>query len=236
MDIPRNCFLINQAAAKNSNLVFGNVMHNKDWEGTLRCGTMQSVSINLLPIAASAKDDNDFFDKIEDRLETSKNVMEIKKMIIEKRVSENNMLRFLTQKFGEEQYIDLGRFSYIVSYFGLPECCSTFLEKSVYDKDCLKFSRRIARVSKKTFRAYVESGVSFSLGESRDIEVVTRLNKINETKGLEKCSGRVFPGKSHVSAKEIAKQLQPQFDGGAFLDVDARGLKDRDIIFLRFAK
>jgi anaerobic ribonucleoside-triphosphate reductase len=234
-DMPKPIFMINQDKFENSSLVYGNALSNKNWGDGLRSGIMQTVSVNTLKIASTSNTDNQFFSGIDDCLDLAKEVMEIKKRTIEKRMYEDKMLLFLTQKFGSEEYIRLDNFRYLVSFAGLPEACRTFLKKKSYDSECCKFSQKVFRSAKKKFRAFEnEAGLKFSLGESANNEAVNRFSEFNRRTGIDMDSSRAIVPEVSDEDYDLVKDLQQHCDAGAFFSNSNKNLtKDKDFIFLK---
>lgn len=233
--MPKPIYLINQKDFGNSGLVYGNALSVKNWENGLRGGIMQAVSINMPKIAGRTADDREFFAAIEGQLELSHEIMKIKKELIERRLREDNMLQFLTQAFGQEQYIRLRGFMYLLSFTGLPEACEAFLKKTAYDAECAKLSEKVFRFTKKKFREFEgKSGLVFCLGENRDDEAVRRFADFNKRAGIEqRPSGGMLPTPNEDD-RGFVKNLQGYCSAGAFFESSDKGLaKDKDFLFLK---
>jgi ribonucleoside-triphosphate reductase len=234
-DVPSPIFLINQRNFETSSLVYGNALSSKGWEDGLRTGIMQAVSINMPKVASVSPNEHDFFEGVEKQLETSRETMEIKKRIIEKRLYEDKILLFLTQKFEEEEYVALDEFRYLISFAGLPEACRIFLKKASYDTECSKLSEKVFRFTKKKFREFEnDNGLKFCLGENKDKVAVDRFCEFNRRAGIEpKMSGTVAP-KLDGEYHDLVKNLQAHCNAGAFFETHDKGLaKDKDFLFLK---
>jgi len=234
-EVPRPIFLINQDKFENSGLVYGNALSSKRWEEGLRSGVMQAISINTPKIAALSNNENEFFAMIEKWLELSKEVMEIKKKIIHKRLYEDRMLLFLTQKFENEEYIKLEDFTYLVSFAGLPEACRMFLKRSGYDSECSKLSEKVFRFTKKKFREFENNNdLRFCLGDNVDDGAVRRFSEFNRRIGLDsKISRGVFPELTE-EYYDLVKNVQAHCNAGAFFESSDKNLaKDKDFLFLK---
>jgi ribonucleoside-triphosphate reductase len=234
-EVPSPIFLINQKNFETSSLVYGNALSSKNWEDGLRTGIMQSVSINMPKIASASMSEHDFFGGIEKQLDISRETMEVKKRIIEKRLYEDRILLFLTQKFENEEYIALDEFRYLISFAGLPEACKIFLKKSSYDTECSKLSEKVFRFTKKKFREFEnDDGLKFCLGENKDKIAVDRFCEFNRRAGIEpKMSGTVAP-KLEEEYYDLVKNLQAHCNAGAFFETSNKSLaKDKNFLFLK---
>ncbi len=234
-EVPSPLYLINQKNFENSGLVYGNALSTKDWSDGLRSGIMQSVSVNTPKIAGQSGNDREFFSGIERSLELAKEVMEIKKRTIERRLHDDKMLLFLAQKFDSEEYVKADDFTYMVSFAGLPEACATFLKLGEYGSECSKLSEKVLRFTKKKFREFEgDNGLKFCLGENRDEEPVDRFSEYNHRMGIDgKMSRTVFP-KVDKDYYDLVKNLQSHCSAGAFFDTSDKSLaKDKDFLFLK---
>ena len=234
-EIPTPIFLINQKNFENSSLVYGNALSSKEWGDGLRSGVMQSVSINMPKIAANSLDERDFFGRIEKQLELSREIAEIKKRFIEKRLHEDKMLLFLAQRFDAEEYVKLEDFRYLLSFSGLPEACKIFLKTNSYNAECSKLSEKIFRFTKKKFREFEnEHGLKFDIGENKDQEAVERFCEFNRRMGIDgKMTSEVVP-RLDEEYYDLVKNLQAHCSGGAFFETSDKSLaKDKDFLFLK---
>lgn len=165
---------------------------NKDdiYNGTIRGGGIQVVTINLPQIAYIANgNDNKFFEILRDRLEKAKEVLLLKREII-KRNLKNNLLPFMSQKINEngELYLETDRQSYIIGLVGMNEAVKSHLGKELHESnDTWKFALKIMKNMKDIVAEFrKETGLFFSLARTPAESSAYRLAQIDLRKFKDK--------------------------------------------------
>lgn len=117
----------------------------KDWElGTIRCGILDNITINLPRIAYAAKGNDDrLMERLRELVELSKEALMIKRQVIHNRMKDKLLPLFQEQLSGTPYY-RVDESAGIVSFIGLPEAVQyhTGLDPSE-NAEALKLSIRI---------------------------------------------------------------------------------------------
>ena len=117
---------------------------NQDWEdfrnGCMRTGSLQVVTINLPRIAYEANgNDERLFEILEDRMKLAREVIEIKREIIKKRM-EQGSLPFLTQDVNGEPYYRVDKVVRSIGFVGLNEMIKAHTGEELHEsKDAWRF-------------------------------------------------------------------------------------------------
>ncbi len=123
---------------------------NTDWEdfknGCMRTGSLQVVTINLPRIAYEAKgNDEKLFELLEKRMELAKEVIEIKREIIIKRMKQG-ALPFLTQDVNGEPYYRVDKVVRSIGFVGLNEMLKAHTGEELHEsKDAWRFGLEVIK-------------------------------------------------------------------------------------------
>ncbi len=123
---------------------------NTDWEdfkkGCMRTGSLQVVTINLPRIAYEANgNDEKLFELLEKRMELAKEVIEIKREIIIKRMKEG-ALPFLTQDVNGEPYYRVDKVVRSIGFVGLNEMLKAHTGEELHEsKDAWRFGLEVIK-------------------------------------------------------------------------------------------
>lgn len=137
---------------------------NQDWEdfkrGCMRTGSLQVVTINLPRIAYEANgDDERLFEILEERMKLAREVIELKREIIIKRMKQG-ALPFLTQDVDGEPYYRIDKVVRSIGFVGLNEMLKAHIGEELHEsKDAWKFGLEvIKRMMDVTMEWSVETG------------------------------------------------------------------------------
>ena len=117
---------------------------NTDWEdfvnGCMRTGSLQVVTVNLPRIAYEANgDDERLFELLEERMWLAREVIEIKREVIKKRM-EQGALPFLTQDVNGEPYYRVDKVVRSIGFVGLNEMLKAHIGEELHEsKDAWRF-------------------------------------------------------------------------------------------------
>jgi len=123
---------------------------NTDWEdfkkGCMRTGSLQVVTINLPRIAYEANgNDEKLFELLEKRMELAKEVIEIKREIIIKRMKQG-ALPFLTQDVNGEPYYRIDKVVRSIGFVGLNEMLKAHTGEELHEsKDAWRFGLEVIK-------------------------------------------------------------------------------------------
>ena len=137
------------------------------WFTTLRTGAMQEVSINLPKIALStkAKDDTEFFNRLDEALEAAKAACAAKKATIERRLHPCRTLRFLSQDFGNGEYYQVENSRNVVNVVGIDNAVKEYTGMEIgHDAGALQFTDRILGYINRKLENYNQEGLNLALG------------------------------------------------------------------------
>ena len=117
------------------------------YNGSVRGGALQVVTLNLPRIAYEARGSDDrFFEILRQRMELMREVMYIKNNIIKKRLAQG-LLPFLAQKVNEnELYLNPDKMSYELGMVGLNEALKAHLGYELHEsKDAWTFGMKVIK-------------------------------------------------------------------------------------------
>jgi ribonucleoside-triphosphate reductase len=123
---------------------------NTDWEdfknGCMRTGSLQVVTINLPRIAYEANgNDEKLFEILEQRMELAREVIEIKREIIKKRMKQGS-LPFLTQDVNGEPYYRVDKVVRSIGFVGLNEMLKAHIGEELHEsKDAWRFGLEVIK-------------------------------------------------------------------------------------------
>ncbi len=123
---------------------------SQDWEdfykGCMRTGSLQVVTINLPRIAYEANgDDEKLFEILEKRMELAREVIELKREIIIKRMKQG-ALPFLTQDVNGEPYYRVDKVVRSIGFVGLNEMLKAHIGEELHEsKDAWRFGLEVIK-------------------------------------------------------------------------------------------
>ncbi len=115
--------------------------------GTQRTGNDIYITLNLPRIAYEAKGNDDkFFEIMEKRLAKMEKILLIKHNISDNLLHTQNLLKFLSQKIGKEEYYNLMNTTKTFGYAGLTEACKIHTGKHLHEsKDAQNFGLKVIK-------------------------------------------------------------------------------------------
>jgi ribonucleoside-triphosphate reductase len=195
------------------------------WFNTLRTGVLQEVSINLPKIGLTSKEEVEFFNRLDSCLDAAKQIHQVKKRVVEKRLHKEKILSFLSQSFGGEEYYSLENAPSIVNVVGLDNCVNEYLGKDIKEEEGLEFAEKVLAYINRKLESFNESEDAFILFGCLDAsEASERFSQMNEKRfGIKE----VYPsrGFTHRHA-DVGKwintesKLQNYCNGGAKMVVE----------------
>ncbi len=123
---------------------------NRDWEdfqkGCMRTGSLQVVTINLPRIAYEANgNDERLFEILEERMKLAREVIELKREIIIKRMKQG-ALPFLTQDVDGEPYYRVDKVVRSIGFVGLNEMLKAHVGEELHEsKDAWRFGLEVIK-------------------------------------------------------------------------------------------
>ncbi len=221
---------------KNSSLVENLTFQENSLHG-LGSGIIQTVSLNLPKVAKLNPDDNAFYEKLGRLLELTKETVKLKLKLVKEKAYKTKMLEFLAQSFEGKPVAEIERFKGVVLFTGLSAAAKLFLKKENYDKECLVFSERILRFTHKKLREFKkEEGIHVLVGESDNVNALTRFTAENKKHGIEEDISRssFFQELDDEKLIDVLSALQPLYNAGSFYETsDKNLLKSKEILFLK---
>jgi anaerobic ribonucleoside-triphosphate reductase len=199
------------------------------WYTTLRTGVLQEISINLPQIAMHSKDDAEFFNSIDEVLESSREACEVKRDIIEKRLHKDRILPFLTQSFGTSggEYYRLENAPSVINLVGLDNAVKDYTgEKILENKDSERFADRVLAYINRKLENYNENQGSYLLfGALKAQRAPERFAILNEKRFDVK---DVYPSKGFLHKDvvdmkgwmQVESKLQNYCQGATLLDLE----------------
>ncbi len=153
----------------------------KNWFETIRTGILQEVSINLPYIGLKSRDEVTFFSMLEEALNYTKEVVSIKKKIVENAMENSKILPFLSQEKNEERYFQLEYAPGIINLVGLDSAISAFKGKEIMkDEEAFLFAEKVISFVKNKLENFVENeGVYIELANLETINVRERFSTLN---------------------------------------------------------
>jgi len=160
------------------------------YNGTIRGGGLQVVTINMPQIAYAANgDDTKFFEVLDERMKKAKEVLLLKRDIV-KRNLKNNLLPFMNQTINEqgEHYLEVDKQSYIIGVLGMNEMVKAHTEQELHEsEEAWKFSLKAMRHMKDRVAEFrEETGLNFSLARTPAESCSYRLAQIDLKKYKDK--------------------------------------------------
>jgi ribonucleoside-triphosphate reductase len=154
-------------------------------EGTMRTGNDLYITLNLPRIAYEAKgNDNKFFEILNARLEKMAEILAIKHNISDSLLHKQNLLKFLSQKLGKEEYYSLTNATEAFGYTGLTEACKVHTGKHLHEgKDAQEFGVKvIKRIREYANECSKKRGLRYSVIASPAETCAARLAKLDISK------------------------------------------------------
>jgi len=134
--------------------------------GGLRNGGMQVISINLPQISYEATDETSFFEILEDRMGKTKQILLLKKDLIEKELK-NGLLPFLSQEVNGRRYLEPTRQKYNIGMIGANEMTKAFTGEEIHEPEGHRFALKVFRRMREiTDRYKQETGLNFCLART----------------------------------------------------------------------
>ncbi len=154
--------------------------------GTIRGGALQVVTINLPQIAYEANgNDEKLFALLRSRMEKAKNVLLLKRRIIERNLK-NGLLPFMNQPIDKKgaRYLETDRQSFIVGLVGMNELLKAHLGEEMHESDnAWKFGLKVMKKMKDTVAEFrKETKLNFSLARTPAESCAYRLAQIDNKK------------------------------------------------------
>lgn len=158
--------------------------------GTLRGGALQVITMNLPQIAYEANGNDDrLFELLKERMEKAKEVLLLKREIIEKNLR-NNLLPFMNQKVNDEgdRYLEPNKQSYIIGLIGMNELVKAHTGEELHESDdAWTFGLRMMKKMKDIVAEFrEETGLNFALARTPAESSAYRLAQIDLRKYGEK--------------------------------------------------
>lgn len=160
------------------------------YNGTIRGGGLQVVTINLPQIAYMANgNDTRFFEILNDRMRKAKEVHLLKREII-KRNLRNGLLPFMSQKINKEgeMYLEPDKQSYIIGMIGMNEAMKAHTGFEMHESDAAwKFALTVMNhMRSKVAEFRDQTGLNFSLARTPAESCSHRLSQIDQKKFKDK--------------------------------------------------
>jgi len=138
--------------------------------GTVRGGSLQVVTLNLPQIAyESDKEESRIYELIDQRLQVAKNVMILRKELIEKNLKVG-MLPFLAQKVNEkgDRYFEPSKQSYTIGVLGFNEMVKYHTGSELHEsQESWMFGLRVMKyIKEKVAKLREETGMFFALART----------------------------------------------------------------------
>lgn len=137
--------------------------------GTIRGGALQVVTMNMPQLAYEAKGNDDIlFELLLDRMEKAKQVMALKKKIVERNLN-NNLLPFMSQKVNEtDRYLEPDKQSFVIGLVGMNEMLGAHLGSEMHESDdSWKFGLKVMKAMKDNVADFrKKTGLNFSLART----------------------------------------------------------------------
>jgi len=176
-------------------------------------GSIGVVTINMPRLGFLSKDENDFFERLENLLELAKHALEIKRKHLEK-FTEMGLYpysRFYLRRIKEgfKQYWK-NHFN-TIGLLGLNEACVNFLGCTIGDKEGLEFAKRVLDFMRKKLQDFQEeTGNIYNLEATPAEGSSYRLAKIDKQK---------YPKIIVANEEEVKKGAEPYYTNSSQLPV-----------------
>ncbi|MEM5804339.1 MAG: anaerobic ribonucleoside-triphosphate reductase [Candidatus Aenigmatarchaeota archaeon] len=153
------------------------------YNGTVRGGSLQVVTLNLPQIAYLARgEDSEIYNIIDDRVAKIKEIMLLRKSIIEKNLK-SGMLPFLAQIVDDKgsRYLEPSKQSYTIGIVGMNEMVKAHTGKEIHEsRDSWMFGLRVMKYLKdKVAKLREETGMNFALARTPAESCSHRLARID---------------------------------------------------------
>ncbi|RLI94338.1 MAG: anaerobic ribonucleoside-triphosphate reductase [Candidatus Altiarchaeales archaeon] len=153
------------------------------YNGTIRGGGLQVVTINLPQIAYESNGNDDkLFELLEERMKKARDILLLKREII-KRNLRNDLLPFMSQRIDDNGtlYLEPDRQSYIIGLVGMNEMLAAHLGLELHESDyAWKFGLKVMKRMKDIVARFrEETGLNFSLARTPAESCAYRLAQID---------------------------------------------------------
>lgn len=140
-------------------------------------GSVGVVTINMPRIGYQAKNEKDFFERLERMMYMAKNSLEIKRKVVEKNI-ENGLLPYTKRYLGNLK----SHFS-TIGIVGMNECCLNFLREGIETKEGREFALKVLKFMRNELIKYQnETGNIYNLEATPAEGSSYRLAKIDRHK------------------------------------------------------
>ena len=150
--------------------------------GTMRGGGLQVITINLPKLAYDANGNDDrLFELLEERLSKAKDVLLLKKNVIDKNMK-NGLLPFMNQPINdEEMYLKVDKQSYIIGIVGMNEMVKSHTGDELHESDTAwRFGLTVMKKMKGIVSEFRDStGLNFALARTPAESCAYRLAQID---------------------------------------------------------
>ncbi len=153
--------------------------------GSIRTGNDIYITLNLPRIAyESREDDSKFFELLDGRMEKMREILLIKHRVSDDILHNQQLLKFLTQKFDGEEYYNFMNTTKTLGYAGLTEACKVHTGNHLHEgQDARDFGLKvIKRMREYANSCLKETGLRFSLIASPAETCAARLAKLDISK------------------------------------------------------
>ena len=145
-----------------------------NWTGdieadTLRTGNMQWYSLNLPRIAFESGGNEDrMFEILLERMKLIKNALLFKDELTKKRLYENKMMPFLTQRIGDELYYRYENTTKTIGFVGLNELVKYMIGKELHEgNDAVEYGLKVIKFIRQFVdKCKEETGLRFTLTQT----------------------------------------------------------------------
>jgi len=180
-----------------------------NWTGdvevdTLRTGNMQWYTINLPRIAYESRGNEEkIFEILYKRLEMLKDALLFKHELTKKRLYENHMMPFLTQKFDDEEYYRYDSTTKTIGFVGLNEMVKYVTGYDLHDDSkALEFGYKVIKFMRQFVdKCKEETGLRFTLTQTPAESTAGRFARLDWKYYKENCRTVV----NGLEAKDINK-------------------------------
>jgi ribonucleoside-triphosphate reductase len=163
-----NAILVNEDK-DNTNFITPKTCLKGSLDETLRVGNVQEVSLNMPRLALLSDGESDLFEKIDEKLALIRNIMQIKRRLIEERINRDRILPFISQRKNGETYFKLKQSHYVVRVVGLNECVKSITEETIGSEP--NFAERVLGYLERRLDDYSEEDkMSYTVADSKGQE------------------------------------------------------------------